>query len=160
MFERISHVALKVADVEEAEAYYARLFGLRVAFRDLMADGEWFSLHPTFAWDDARKMGYQPGLSALTRDGFVLALEQSEDPGGASNLDHIGIELDEPELDGLASRLDAEECAVEVRRPGLLVFRDRSGVRWECSTARRAIEDASTGARTGRWLPAGPPLVA
>ncbi len=157
VFERISHVALKVPDVVEAEHYYTRLFDLRVAFRDLSVGGEQFYLRPGLTWTDARAKGFEPGLSALARDGFVLALEQSEDRGGGSKLDHIGIEVDESDLDSLAGRLTGEACVVEVHRTGLLVFSDRYGVRWECSAVRRRIEDSSTGARTGRWLPAEPP---
>lgn len=155
MIRAISHVALRVADVEEAEAYYAGLFALKVAFRDLQADGKQRSLRPGVTWAQAKAKGYSPQLTALGREGFFLALEQADEPG-TGQLDHLGLDVDAGELDAVADRLVAHECRLLARRADLLLLVDRYGLRWELTTSTfENLAAQSTGARTGDWLDLG-----
>ncbi|MGE3075348.1 MAG: VOC family protein [Dehalococcoidia bacterium] len=154
MFRSISHVALKVNDLAEAETYYCGLFDLQVAFRDLIVDGVQYSLPPGKTWADAIAKGHSPGLSALTRDGLFLAFEQS--PGPPTMPDHIGFDVDAPELAAQNRRLGAHECRVVTERDDILVFVDRFGLRWELTTRVFGNPaDQSTGARLGMWLELG-----
>jgi hypothetical protein len=106
-------------------------------------------------WVDAIERGHTPGLSALSRDGLFLALEQSPD-AGSGDLDHVGFDVDVAELIAQRARLNDYGCAVVAERDDILVFNDRFGLRWELTT--KPIENAaaqSTGARLGKWLDLG-----
>jgi len=155
MIRSISHVALRVDDLIESERYYCSLFGLEVAFRDLTVDGVQCSLPIGKTWKDAVARGHTPGLSALSRDGLFLSLEQS--PGaGSGDLDHIGFAADAAELTAQRTRLEGNGCTVVAERDDILVFSDRFGLHWELTTT--SLENAtaqSTGARLGKWLNLG-----
>ena len=155
MIRGVSHIALTVADVEAAERYYCDLFEMTVAFRDVHHGGRQASLRPGVDWATAKARGVEPGLSSLFRDGFTLALEQGQAPG-AGALNHLGLDVDQTELERISRRAPAQRCQVVARRADLLVFVDAFGIRWEMTTARHAAPaDASTGARLGEWLDFG-----
>ena len=61
----ISHLALNVANLIEAERYYSELFELEVAFRDAQHGGRQASLRPGVTWESAAANGVAPGLSSL-----------------------------------------------------------------------------------------------
>jgi catechol 2,3-dioxygenase-like lactoylglutathione lyase family enzyme len=152
MIRGISHVALQVLNVVEAETYYTQLFALRVAFRDLVLPEGQYSLRPGETWEVAGNRGQGARLSALARDGVLLAL-QEVDHAGAGQLDHVGFDVDPAELAAQRARMGGLGCSVLAERADLLVFRDRMGIQWELSTAHYANPaDMSTGARTGRWF--------
>ena len=71
----VHHVAVKVADLSRAEAFYVGVLGLAVLRRWPSADGRDRSL-----WLDLGK-------------GSFLALERSEGPGGAKSENGAGIHL-------------------------------------------------------------------
>jgi catechol 2,3-dioxygenase-like lactoylglutathione lyase family enzyme len=155
----VSHVALMVADLPDAEAYYTALFGLTVAFREVECEDGWRTLRPGSGWPEAIAAGYAPGLTVLHGGGLTLALEAGPTgPGGA--LSHIGLAVETAQLETLRGRLDALCASVVEQRTDLLVFADRFGVRWEVGVAPLPpAAEQSTGARRGRWLdlPAHPP---
>jgi catechol 2,3-dioxygenase-like lactoylglutathione lyase family enzyme len=144
-----THVALAVGQLRQAEEFYARLFGLAVRFRETETADGWRTLRGGAGWDSARAAGIEPQLSSLRRDGVVLALEATEGEPNDSRLSHIGIAVDEPDLDELRLRARELGCRIVTDRDGLLILDDAYRVRWEVSTI---TELASTGDRTGRWL--------
>ena len=155
MIRAISHIALRVEDVAEAESYYCRLFGLEVAFRDLTVEGVQRSLRPGTTWADAAERGFRPGLSSLWREGFNLALEQAP-ADGTGNVDHLGLLVEQEDVAETAVRARALGCTVLVERADIVVFNDRYGLRWELtSTQYDSPADQSTGARLGAWLDLG-----
>lgn len=148
-YRSINHVALQVPDLRAAEEFYRKLFGLKVAFREAeLADG-WATLPEGAGWEDAEAAGIKLGLSGLSRDAFTLALEAQDDVTPGGQLSHIGLEVDEEELDRLRSQATALGCEIVFDNPSTVIIDDPYGVRWEVTTA---WELASTGARTGRWL--------
>lgn len=152
MIRGVSHIALTVDDVAAAERYYADLFGMEVAFRDTHHLGRQASLRHGVTWEAAKAQGIRPGLSSLFRDRFTLALEEGP-VTGRGGLNHIGLDLDEDDLEPFRLRIAASDCRVVAQRSDLLVFEDRFGVRWEFTTRTYASPaDASTGARLGEWL--------
>jgi catechol 2,3-dioxygenase-like lactoylglutathione lyase family enzyme len=144
-----THVALAVGRLREAEEFYARLFGMTVAFREARADDGWRTLPAGAGWDSARAAGIEPQLSSLRRDGVVIALEAIEDEREGNRLSHIGMAIDAADLSDLRPRARNFGCAIVTDRDDLLVFDDPYGVRWEVSIT---AELTSTGARTGRWI--------
>lgn len=158
MIRGISHVALTVEDVSSAEGYYCGLFGLEVAFRDAQHGGRQASLRPGVSWETATSRGVAPGLSSLFRGGFTLALEQGV-AAGPGRLNHIGLDVDQSEIEQLGSRVAAHKCRVVAERSDLLVFEDLYGTHWELTTRTYAsAAEASTGHRLGEWLDLTDPI--
>ncbi|MEP7216973.1 MAG: hypothetical protein ABI782_12030 [Anaerolineaceae bacterium] len=152
MIRGISHVALSVANLVEAECYYSGLFGLEVAFRDAQHGGRQASLRPAVTWESAVAKGVTPGLSSLWRDGFSMALEQGGAIQRKDKLNHLGLDVDAFELAAVKARLALHDCTTVAERSDLLVFEDRYGVRWELTTQLPKGAAASTGARLGEWI--------
>jgi catechol 2,3-dioxygenase-like lactoylglutathione lyase family enzyme len=148
-YRRWSHVALAVSQLRQAEEFYARLFGLTVAFREAEAPDGWRTLPDGTGWDEARAAGIEPGLSSLQRDDVVLALEATDDERDGSRLSHIGITADAADLAELRLRATELGCRIVTDRQNLLVIDDPYSVRWEVGIS---AELTSTGARTGRWF--------
>lgn len=148
----VTHIALSVPSVPDAEEYYCSLLGLAVAFRDVEVEGEWYSLRPGTDWRAAD--GWTRAMSALGNGALVLALEEG-DRGMTGPVDHIGLRLTLEDLTALRIRAFEHEVTVEENRADLLVFRDRYGVCWEAGlTAYDQLAVMATGNRTGRWWPA------
>src|SRR6266702_6390937 len=143
-----THVALAVGRLREAEEFYAQLFGMPVAFREIETPDGWRTLPDDVGWDSARAAGIEPQLSSLRRDGVAIALEEIEDEREGNRLSHIGMAIDAADLTDLRPRARNLGCGIVTDRDNLLVFDDPYGVRWEVSTT---AELTSTGARTGRW---------
>jgi catechol 2,3-dioxygenase-like lactoylglutathione lyase family enzyme len=149
-YRSVTHVALRVADLRGAEAFYTALFGLQVAFREAeVADG-WRTLPEGSGWQDAQAAGISLDLSVLHRDALHLALEGAgEGFVAGGRLSHVGLEVTEVELQRLRQAAPGMGCQIVLDRQGLLVLDDPYGVRWELTTA---YKPRSTGAATGRWL--------
>jgi catechol 2,3-dioxygenase-like lactoylglutathione lyase family enzyme len=155
-FLAITHVALRVTELREAETYYCALFDLQVAFREAETADGWLSLPEDKSWDDAQEAGISLGLVLLYSGPFVLALEAVEGHTNAGRLSHIGLLVDLPELDQLRRRAADLGCQLAVDRETLLVVDDVYGVRWEVTTMTSSDpRQLSTGARLGKWLSLG-----
>ncbi len=155
VYRAFTHVALYVAPLRQAEEFYRTLFALDVAFREAETADGWGTLPPDAGWDDAEAAGISLGLCSLHRDAFTLALEDGAS-GEGGRLSHLGVQVDEEDLERLRRVAPDLGCQVVQDRPTLLVFDDPYGVRWEMTTT--SYDDPrrfSTGARTGRWLSVG-----
>ncbi len=151
-YRAVTHIALVVSPLRQAEEFYQALFALEVAFREAETADGWCTLPSHADWDDALAAGIHLGLCSLHRDAFTLALEDGSGTAGG-RLSHIGVQVDAPDLERLRTQAPALGCQLTVNRPTLVVFDDPYGVRWEVTTT--SYEDPSrlsTGARAGRWL--------
>jgi catechol 2,3-dioxygenase-like lactoylglutathione lyase family enzyme len=149
----ITHVALRVATLREAEGFYCALFGLAVAFRETKTVDGWRTLPCDKTWDDATPAGVVPGLSLLYRDQFVLALSADSDATPGGRLDHLGVLVPADDLTGLRTHAPRLGCEIVVDQPSVLVFDDPLEVRWELTTTPYVHPPTqSAGARHGRWL--------
>jgi catechol 2,3-dioxygenase-like lactoylglutathione lyase family enzyme len=149
-YRSVTHLALRVADLRQAEEFYAALFGLQVAFREAeVADG-WRTLPEGAGWQDAQAAGISLDLSVLARDALCLALERAEEGFVAgARLAHVGLEITDVEMQRLLQAAPGLGCQVVQQRRGLLVLEDPYGVRWELTTAYTL---RNPGVATGRWL--------
>ena len=74
-YRSVTHVAIRVTGLREAERYYRTIFGLQVAFREAeVADG--WTLPVGAEWEDAEAAGIPLSMCFLARDGFRLVLEE------------------------------------------------------------------------------------
>jgi catechol 2,3-dioxygenase-like lactoylglutathione lyase family enzyme len=149
-YRSVTHLALRVADLRQAEEFYTALFDLEVAFREAeVADG-WRTLPEGAGWRDAQAAGISLDLSVLHRDALSLALERAEEGFVAGErLSHVGLEISDAEMRRLRQAAPGLGCRVEQPRPGLLLLDDPYGVRWELTTAYKLQIPATV---TGRWL--------
>jgi catechol 2,3-dioxygenase-like lactoylglutathione lyase family enzyme len=75
-----THVALRVENLREAEAFYRELFALEVTFREAETSEDWQMLPPSADWQDAEPAG------TFTEDG---------------RLSHVGVFASEDQLQRL-----------------------------------------------------------
>jgi catechol 2,3-dioxygenase-like lactoylglutathione lyase family enzyme len=148
-----THVALRVTNLREAEAFYQELYELEVAFREAETPAGWATLPASATWDDAERAKIQLGLTMLYRGGLRLALEAVNSVAAESQLSHVGIHVAGRELSRLSPTAARLGCAIVTDRADALVFDDRWGVRWEINTfPYHDPKRLSTGARLDRWL--------
>lgn len=151
--ETVTHIALRVSNLHEAENYYAQLFELDVAWREAETSAGWFTLPDDKTWDDAKAAGIALDLVFLWRDGFSLALEQAHVLNADGALSHIGLLVDQSMFDVLRDRVPKLQCAIHSCNTVTMVFDDRYGVRWEPTIQPYENPKAqSSGARSSRWL--------
>ena len=75
-YRSVTHVAIRVTGLREAERCYRTIFGLQVAFREAeVADG--WTLPVGGEWEDAEAAGIPLSICFLARDGFRLTLEEA-----------------------------------------------------------------------------------
>lgn len=125
-YRAVTHIALNVASLSEAEDYYRSLFAMEAVLRE--------------------------EIVMLGREGFSLALEPSDrnDLAAGGPLAHVGLHVDEREIERLERDATGLGCKVARVRPDLLLVWDRYGVPWEITTiwpprqvTRAAISEAT-----------------
>jgi catechol 2,3-dioxygenase-like lactoylglutathione lyase family enzyme len=148
-----THVALRFERLREAETFYCDLFALDVAFREAETPNGWGTLPAGADWDDAERAGLDLGLVMLYRGGFRLALEAVDTVAEHSRLSHVGVLVNEDELERLRKAAPARGCEIVLDRAGALIFDDPYSVRWELNSFPYDDPPSlSTAARTGHWL--------
>jgi hypothetical protein len=150
----VTHVALRVQGIRDAEAFYIALFALAVAFRETETPDGWRTIPLEATWDEIDRAGVGVGLAMLHRGGLRLALEATDETSQTGLLSHIGVQVEEQELQRLRERALATGCDLVLDQPGrALIIDDPFGVRWELNTFTYDDPPSlSTGARTGGWL--------
>jgi len=56
-YRAVTHIALVVSPLRQAEAFYQALFALEVAFREAETADGWWTLPTHASWDDAPELG-------------------------------------------------------------------------------------------------------
>ena len=145
------HIAITVPDLEQAERYYRRVFGMDVVTREAATPEGDAQLPREREWDDARRAGIDVYMVALRRGSFVLALFDEASPAlKEAHADRrrplfVGLVMGEPEIAALrASVEDGEEWDDDSGG-----FRDRYGIIWQPAPDAGF---AGSGERAGRWL--------
>ena len=128
----VTHIAVNVPALRQAEAYYCGLFGLEVAWRDSEGAASMFA-----TWDELDAAGVEPEVVLLWRDAFRLALARGAGNGapGAVGLNHAGLQVSRETLSAVRDRvLTTGERAQDAGSGVGFSFADRYGVRWELDT--------------------------
>jgi hypothetical protein len=157
----MTHVAIVIeqAKLEQAEAFYRRIFHMDVAFRETMTDKGWATLpHDSDAWALAKDQGIQIGLIMLYKGGLAIDLEARPVPNGRGPFSHTGLHVNGQELEMIRQRAKDTGCSITFDVPHMVVFDDVFGMRWEVTTLSYADPYAlSAGRREGRWVNAKQP---
>jgi catechol 2,3-dioxygenase-like lactoylglutathione lyase family enzyme len=150
---QVTHIALRVADLQQAEAFYTVLFDLQVAWREAEQATGWATLPPNKTWDNVHAANEELDLVMIYRPGLALALERASNINPAGTLSHIGISADAHAVARITERAQQLNCTIIQQTARAVVFQDLFGVQWECSQADYSDPvQLSTGARTGQWL--------
>jgi hypothetical protein len=72
-YRAVTHIALVVSPLRQAEELYQALFASEVAFREAETADGWWTLPPHASWEEAEAAGIHLGLCSLHRDAFTLA---------------------------------------------------------------------------------------
>ncbi len=149
---RLHHIAVRVANLRDAEAHYQALLDARVAFREILSDDGWTTFPDGSDWPDFDRLGIAPQMSALRVGLLELTLIEGESRGTGS-LDHLAILIDGARFRELADRASSLGCMVEHRSDEYVMIVDRYGIRWEISPdLGRSGGTKPVGARNGRWV--------
>ena len=83
MITSVSHIALFVPNLQEAERFYKNLFGMDLIGREIEKEGGlWYTLPFDKGWEDAKAAGMDLDMTALRNGKFVLALFRGDHPPG------------------------------------------------------------------------------
>jgi catechol 2,3-dioxygenase-like lactoylglutathione lyase family enzyme len=143
----VSHIALYVPDLREAEKFYQNLFDMELIGREIeKEDGLWYTLPFDKGWEDAKAAGMQLGMTALRRGGFVLALFRGTNPPG--QVFAIGLSATKEDIKAIHERL-SPDIKIEEFHPDRLEFRDPYHITWQI-----AVEPVfrTAGDFANRWL--------
>ena len=148
MIASLRHIAVFVPNLRSAEHYYQSVFDMELIGREAeLSDGLWYTLPVDKGWDEAEAAGIEPGMLALRRDEFVLALFRGDAPPGQIYV--IGLTMPTEEMVGVRARLP-EEAQVSEDAPDRLEFRDPYQITWQISLP--GSEFRTAGDFANRWL--------
>ena len=144
----VRHIAIFMPDVPNAEEYYQKIFGMGLVGREvLQKDGLWYSLPFDKNWQDAKAAGINPGMSALRRGSFVLALFQGQVTGGQVYV--VGLEIPGDEIARVRARLPEGTIVMEAGEASL-TFLVPFQITWQVSAPGSKFQTA--GEYAGLWL--------
>lgn len=142
------HIALVVPELRASEDYYQTLFDMQLIGREAeLADGQWYTLPFNKGWEDAEAAGIRLDMTALQKDGFVLALFRGNAVPG--QVTFIGLNMPAQEIAGVRSRL-AQQPGANDFSPDFLEFIDPYGITWQISLP--GSEFRTSGVFANRWL--------
>lgn len=147
MSTSVSHIALFVPDLQEAEQYYQDLFDMELIGREIeKEDGLGYTLPFDTGWEEARAAGVELDMTALRKGDFVLALFRGTQLPGQVYV--IGLSTTRKDIKAIHDRLQAD-IKMEVYQPDRLEFIDPYAITWQI-----AVEPTfrTAGDFANRWI--------
>jgi catechol 2,3-dioxygenase-like lactoylglutathione lyase family enzyme len=107
MLTSISHIALFVPDLQEAERFYKDLFEMKLIGREIeKEDGLGYTLPFDKGWEDVNTAGLVLDMTALKKGKFVLALFRGIKPPG--QVFAIGLSASKKDIKAIRDRLQPD----------------------------------------------------
>ena len=129
MIKSVSHIALFVPNLQEAEQYYQTLFNMNLIGREAERENDlWFTLPFDKNWEDAKKAGIELDMIALRRGGLVLALFRGDKPLGQVFV--VGLSATEEEIEAIYKKL-SPETSIDLYQPDRLEFVNPYYITWQ-----------------------------
>lgn len=129
MLTSVSHIALFVPDLQEAERFYKDLFEMELIGREIeMEDGLWYTLPFDKEWEDAKAAGLVLDMTALKKGKFVLALFRGTQPPG--QVFAVGLSTSRKDIKAIHDKLQTD-ITIEVFQPDRLEFIDPYHITWQ-----------------------------
>jgi catechol 2,3-dioxygenase-like lactoylglutathione lyase family enzyme len=142
-FLAIDHIAIRVADVRRAEAFYHEFFEMDIVMRARRIGDEWEPIATDFDWHEALGAGFFPDLVYL-RNGPLSLYVINAGRGAVMiepRLAHIGLRVTPQTLTALRGIALIRAFSVVEDSPHTFRFRDPYGLTWNLTDA----SDASNG---------------
>jgi catechol 2,3-dioxygenase-like lactoylglutathione lyase family enzyme len=129
MLTSVSHIALIVPDLQEAERFYKDLFEMELIGREIEnEDGLGYTLPFIKGWEDVKTAGVVLDMTALRKGNFVLALFRGTKPPGQVYV--IGLSTGKKDIKAIHDRLQTG-IKVEDYQPDRLEFVDPYSITWQ-----------------------------
>jgi catechol 2,3-dioxygenase-like lactoylglutathione lyase family enzyme len=147
MMTSVSHVALFVPDLQEAEKFYRDLFDMELIGREIEKEnGLWYTLPFNKGWEDAKAGGIDLDMTALRKGNVVLALFRGTNPPGQVYV--IGLNATEEDIKTIHKKL-SPDIEIEEFQTDRLEFIDPYRITWQI-----AVEPVfhTSGDFTNRWI--------
>ena len=147
MLTSVSHIALFVPDLQEAERFYKDLFEMELIGREIeKEDGLGYTLPFDKGWEDAKTAGVVLDMTALKKGNFVLALFRGTKPPGQVFV--IGLSTSKKDIQAIHAGLQTD-IKIEVFQPDRLEFIDPYHITWQI-----AVEPTfrTAGDFADRWI--------
>jgi catechol 2,3-dioxygenase-like lactoylglutathione lyase family enzyme len=129
MLTSVSHIALVVPNLQEAESFYQNLFKMELIGREIeKEDGLGYTLPFDKGWADAKAAGVILDMTALRKGNFVLALFRGTQPAGQVYV--IGLSTTRKEIKAIHDRLQTD-LKLEVYQTDRLEFIDPYSITWQ-----------------------------
>ena len=133
----VSHIAVRVIELERAEAFYANFFGMDVVARGIRnIGGEDMDLvGPGYVWSEATAVGRLADVSFLRNGALVIALYRLGRGARIERdvLDHIALRVDPASFRQLKGEALMRSMEIHGATDRSVVVRDPFGVTWEIS---------------------------
>lgn len=151
----ITHVAIRVPDLITAEEFYTKLFDTDVNYRQTLIDGEWHTLADGIDWTEAKKAGYEPRMSFITKDEFFLALVGPDEK--VADLPkqeyHIGLQMNNNDFKTFIHQAEMAGCEVlhqgDHQGHNHALIEDVYGYEWDVTVA---WSTERSGTPSGPWI--------
>jgi catechol 2,3-dioxygenase-like lactoylglutathione lyase family enzyme len=147
MVTSVSHIALFVPDLQEAEKFYMNLFDMELIGREIEKEnGLWFTLPFNKGWEDAKAAGIDLDMNALRNGNFVLALFRGDNPSGQVYV--IGLNATQEDIKTIHKKISSN-VEIEDFQADRLEFIDPYHITWQI-----AVEPVfrTSGDFTNRWI--------
>lgn len=147
----VTHVAINVPDLVEAEAFYTEFFDTGIAFRQTPIDGEWHTLPSEVDWPTAEEAGYEPRMSFIQKDDLFLALQvpASSEHHQEDQSYHVGLEMSSAELEDILLRADELNCKILHQHDTGALIEDTLGYEWDIAVDWDTYRSATP---SGPWI--------
>ncbi|HSN93738.1 MAG TPA: VOC family protein [Anaerolineaceae bacterium] len=143
----VSHIALFVPDLQEAERFYKHLFDMELIGREIEnEEGMGYTLPFDKSWEDVKAAGVDLHMLALRMGSFVLAMFKGAQAPGQVYV--IGLGMTEEDIKAIHSRIQDGNFATQFR-PDYLEFVDPYQITWQIAV--NPIFRTS-GDFAGRWI--------
>jgi catechol 2,3-dioxygenase-like lactoylglutathione lyase family enzyme len=131
-FQAFDHLALRVADIRRAEAFYHEFFEMDVLQRARRVNDQWERMPNDFNWGEGLRTGYYPDVVVL-RNGPITLLLENAGRGAVMvepRLGHIGLRVTAETLATLRAVVLVRSFAVSQDDPHAFRFIDPYGIVW------------------------------
>jgi catechol 2,3-dioxygenase-like lactoylglutathione lyase family enzyme len=129
MLTSVSHIALFVPDLQEAERFYKDLFDMELIGREMeREDGLGYTLPFDKGWEDVKAADMVLDMTALRKGNFVLALFRGTKLPGQVYV--IGLSTSKKEIKAIHDRLHMDTKLMGYQ-PGILEFIDPYSITWQ-----------------------------
>ena len=138
-FEAIDHVAIRVADVRRAEAFYHDFFEMDVVLRARRFHDNWEVLPSTFDYNEGLTTGYYPEIIHL-RNGVLKIVLVNAGRGAVINehrVEHVGLRVPQATLTAIRGVALVRNFSVEQDDRQAFRFTDPYGITWHLATGEQ-----------------------